>query len=468
MKLFGTICVFPVLVNFVFLQICNASDVNHPKINLSEHSASIDFETQLASIHRNNFSTQEYQRDEYAFDALAARPVDFFALPELLPQKQIYEEIPLGQNHNGTEQPQYRYPRIEQPNGNWLTRVSDDSVFGRANGQSTHAYSRRQVWNIDETLMIVGDHLIDGNTYEVINTQVPISSERVWSNVNPNIVYGIVYKPLPTVFSVWDISLGTVTEIRRFDNFESCGIGRGEGNLTNDDKYLVIECFANGRSRPILISMETESGKELGRLTAEENYNWASFSQSGDYIVVENNSDANENLVRYDRYFSNATKLTDDRDHGDLGIDGNGDDVFVMIGHNLISFIRLRDGVSFSIPLSGVEEQLGFGHISCRNIRRPGWCFLSTGANLSVGSVRIHSEVIIDSESSGDDSTFNHQIHTEFEPWGSHRSSQSSYRAQPRLSVSPSGNKIIFASDWYGTGEIASYTLEYREPPINQ
>ena len=311
--------------------------------------------------------------------------------------------------------------------------------------------------------MLVGGRVLDAKTNQILFDDIPLSSERIWANTHPSIMYGIRFDPLRTVFGYWNITDEVFTELHRFDEFSACSFGEGEGNFSNDDRYVVISCWSDGAPFPTLISYDVHDNKELARLDGAQDLNWASISQSGNYIVVENNSESREELLSYNRFLQEPRVLIDDRDHGDLGIDENGDDVFVMIGNLHISYIRLRDGQIIRLPLSTGEQPLGFGHVSCRNLNRPGWCYISAFNRFLIGAVRIHWDSTGNTTMDNSGQSVQSGV-AEFEAWGSHRSTASTYFATMRASASPSGNRIAFASDWFGRGEIATYTLQY-EPP---
>jgi len=156
--------------------------------------------------------------------------------------------------------------------------------------------------------------------------------------------------------------------------------------------------------------------------------------------------------------------MSEVRYHGDLGIDVNGDDVFVMIGEYQVSYIRLYDGLKVNLPVSDADNPIGQGHVSCRNIFRPGWCYISTYLGTRVAAIRIAWDGSGDEYIDYDGQPARLGV-SEFEPWGFHRSTSTSYAALAKASASPSGTRVIFSSDWYGRGNISAYTLERQRPP---
>jgi len=334
--------------------------------------------------------------------------------------------------------------RIEPPSGLTLTRVSSNAHLGVTNGRGRHQYSKRQAWNSDESIIMVGESLIDADNYEVLVQPIPMSSARNWSNTDSDLMYGIQFNPDPNNFVSWNVRTNELKLLRRFDGFVKCSLGNGEGNISNNDQYVVIACNKKSNGAKTLISYDISNDVVLGTLAAKDSYNWVGVSQTGEYILVENNKypDPVKEILRYDLEFGSEKSLGSRR-HGDFGIDDQGRDVYAMIRHSYIFYVRLVDGERFILPISDDDNPIGSGHLSCRNLNRPGWCYYSAYKDTRLGSVKI----------SDSDSTV--------QEWGFHRSSSDEYVSQPHVTPSPSGTKILFASDWYGRDEISSYSIVY-------
>lgn len=364
-----------------------------------------------------------------------------------------------GSDPGGGSVPSYRDRQSTHISGMTRTRVSTNSVLGVSNGKARHQYSKRQAWNRDETLLMVGGALLDARDFSIKRKYVPMNSERNWSNLDPDKLFGIKH---PNAFASYSPSRDQLTVLRTFSEYSNCTIGDAEGNISNDDRFVMLAC--TGGSGKYLVSYDIANDRILGRMKARGDFNWGSFTPSGKYIVVENNDPSgsdNEELLRFDPYFGSRHKLTDDRNHGDFGMDANGDDVYVMISWDVMSYIRIRDGARVTLGFSSSSNGVGHGHVSCRNIDRPGWCYFSAG-RYRVGAVRLG---IADSNPIG--SHYGGQPLyrgvAEWEPWGYHRSSWSNYSVQPKASASWSGTKVIITSDWYGKGEVNDYVFEYTQ-----
>ena len=383
------------------------------------------------------------------------------------------------------------------------TRITAGGMFDGDDARQRHQYSRRQAWNADETLLDLGGGIIDAEDYSVVLSPVPVSSARNWSNLDPELIYGIRYNPDPNEFGIFNVRSGEFESVQRFADFESCSIGEGEGNLSNDDQRVVFVCTKDAAKADsgadadagadagadadagagagagagadagtgaegddparVMIAYDIGERRELGRRTARVDMNWVSFTQSGRHVVVENNLPGHEDstgIVRFEPDFSARKVLTVDRSHGDLGIDQQGNDVLAMIDWKRLSYIDIASGRRTRLGIADRLKPVGHGHVSCRNIHRPGWCYLSSFDG-AIGAFRLGaSSSWLDrarhllSRESGSKAGV-----AAFEPWGFHFSSSNDYDAQPKASVSPSGRQVIFTTDWNGSGELNDFVL---------
>lgn len=340
-----------------------------------------------------------------------------------------------------------------------LTRVTNNSSIVQKTKKLRHFYSRRQAWNLDESLLDLGSSIVNADTYESNQSFIPFSSERIWSNTNKNTMIGIRSNPKPIELSWYNFRLQEYELVHRFDQYETCTLGHGEGNLSNDDQLLVITC-TDKQSNTDIISFDLAAKEILGLRRAAPNLNWASISPSGAYVVVENNNhpDPNPVLLRYSKFLENEVLLMNHPSHGDLTLDDKGQDVHVMISSNSVFYVRIEDRQLVKLAIGNRKFKHGSGHVSCRNLKRPGWCYLSSYYSGHVGAFKIGGS---ESAKSGlvKLGSSRKRGPNAYEHWGFHHSSSKSYRAQPKASVSPSGKKVIFSSDWQGQSSVEDYVL---------
>ena len=169
---------------------------------------------------------------------------------------------------------------------------------------------------------------------------------------------------------------------------------------------------------------------------------WVSMSQSGNYVVIAGSTAS----ASYDRNLNKiATLLPNHLPHGDLGYDSSGNDVYVHVCP--MKMVRLSSGQITSLFSTEC------GHVSTRNVKRPGWAYVNFGAG------RPQDVLAVKLDSSKTVERFTH-----------HRSSQAQYIKQTHSAASPDGTKVMFASDWNGTAEVNSYVVQMPQsdsgPPL--
>ncbi len=352
--------------------------------------------------------------------------------------------------------PNYLSSFQETQFGTVSTRVATKSALGITNNP-THSYSKRQAWNIDESFLVVRGVLLDAETYRVIRS-LPVSSEFNWSNLNRSWIYAIAYTSgKGNDFVRYDVEEDKKVSLRLFSNHNSCSFGSGEGNLTNDDRFVVIRCDST------LYSFDIRDNKILGQISIQPDFNWAGFSQLGNHIIVSNNAGGERNVEFYDKFFKNKRSKNYLRfGHGDFGLDEEGNEVYFQTTWNYLFYDRLSDLKRVWV-IGNESVVFAHGHISCRNLKRPGVCYFSLSNYGLIGSVRVPaltSDAQYITTNWGKDGKSGYKVNNnKFEIWGHHRSDGNIYDAQPKASVSPSGRQIIYNTNWFDKGEITSIVV---------
>ncbi len=344
-----------------------------------------------------------------------------------------------------------------------LTRITDNTARESSDLHPLrHHYSKRQAWNQDETLIDLGSRIVDAKTYQEALPYEPLSSARNWSSLNPDMLIGIRYRAKGNELVTFNVRTKEYDSIHTFDEYDKCTFGQGEGNVTGDDRRVVVTCVSDESGKTHIIAFDIAERRELGTLVAKKNLNWASFSPSGDYILVENNTypDPAPQIIRYDPQLGSPMILLDGKsEHGDFAVNADGDEVYVMLDKSDIRYLRLADGLAVSLGKKGRLAALGFGHISCRAVQRPGWCYFSTSEHKLLGAIRLGTPkptgfpTRLTRQPSGADGVI-------VEIWGYHRSSEKDYADYAKASVSPSGRSILFTSNWNGEHLDDDYILE--------
>ena len=326
---------------------------------------------------------------------------------------------------------------------NFGTKIERISNSGR------HAYARMQPWNSDSSLILLGYSypapLYDARTYAFLkNVYQP--SYATWSNVNPSILYGTYGGT--NQFVRMDVNSGAYTVLHTFSNYSSISLGEGEGYLSDDDHYVALQ--ARNGSKTALIVYDVQANvvvaeKDLGGYWP----NNSAISPSGNYVFVNWAGRAgpggSSNVEIYSRTLAYQRTISDWGQHGDLCQDAAGHDVYVQSGPDLPSW-RLDTGAQ-TILLPGGNSAYGESHVSCRNLARDGWVYVSTyvGPNSSPGSDQL---VAVKLDGSGKVEAFGN----------SHNPPSPTYDQTPMGVPSRDGRKVMFASTWgSSSGTIQTY-----------
>jgi hypothetical protein len=268
-----------------------------------------------------------------------------------------------------TGRPGYLQSIIDTISGSIITRVVDDS-WGAI---CRHHYSKDQAWNADQTVIWLNkgcDKFIDGNTYALLpNLKTPPDSggESRWSPIDRNV---IIYTS-GSVLGKWNPFTGTGVIIRTFSGYSSLSIGEGEGNMSNDGKFIALYSdvsnigFAYDMVNNIKypdINFGSDVLKSL------------SMSSLGNYLIANINNDNAKIFNLQGVQVGNTWSEYGCPSHYDFTVDQNGDEVAVGVcktGYKGIVKRRLADGqITVIFPM-------GASHTSARNIKRPGWVYVS-------------------------------------------------------------------------------------------
>ena len=268
--------------------------------------------------------------------------------------------------------------RYDAMQGTTITRISDSQTFGCDCSKLRHRYAKNQAFNSDGTMIMTGgspSKIIDGTTYLPIKDSYTLA---LWSNTEPHYTYDSNGKS----FVKKNVLTNAITTLHTFNEFDSVSVGYDEGNLTNDDSYVALVGVKSGQQTLVVYDIKADaivSKKNIG--TA--NLDWISMSQLGNFVVVmykDSGSGQYQGTKSYDVTFNNEVHLTNNHPHGDIGIDAQGNEVFVSMdglsGYSL-SMVRLDTAQKTGLfPTAGNKGIYG-GHISCRNTKKPGWAVVS-------------------------------------------------------------------------------------------
>ncbi|PWK17272.1 YncE family protein [Xanthomarina spongicola] len=336
-----------------------------------------------------------------------------------------------------TNTPKYLVPFLNEQ-GNEITRISDAGVFGTTGQNLRHHYSLDQPWNSDGTLIKLAGYpaaILDGKTYKFLYWR-NIPSSATWSNIDPLKMYGTSGKSIVS----YNVVTNVRTTLKTFLQYEEIDYGINKGNITNNDKYMPILGKASGVIE--LIVFDLKLNKVHAQVSLPSQPNWITISPLGNYAV------AHYSFSRVDVYDIDLTQapraITNYTTHSDFGIDSFGNEVYIAFGDletrpndYYMKMVRLSDGVTTPLFYHPNGYGVWSGHISARNINRPGWAYVSEGCCETIGKKEIFA-IKLDGSNT-------------IERFGYHHATyKDSYQQEPHAVPNRDGTKIMFASSWNG------------------
>ncbi|QOZ54564.1 hypothetical protein XH90_26710 [Bradyrhizobium sp. CCBAU 53338] len=361
------------------------------------------------------------------------------------------------------ERPGYLQATTDPEFGTSFTRVTDPGQL-LAPGSlckpeyCRHRYSSTQAWNADQSLLAINDGcngicFLDGRTY-IPAFHRPMSDDCKWHPVDPELMICIsryaIYR--------WAPRNDVKAIVYAPSDYTNLQFGPYKGNLSFDGNRLVV--VATNRAGALVAFGYDLSTKikypDINLSSLPGAHAYCGISPSGRYVYCFHRT-TDETEVTY-IFALDGTQIQywpehHRPGHGDMTIDADGSDVYVGVSKadpdkwHVIKR-RLQDGkVTDLIPA-------GYGtHVSTRNIRRPGWAFVSyEGTRSKVagspGYAPFYREVIaVRIDGSG-------QVRRIAQT----RNAKRDYYSETHASPSPDASQVVWSSNWdQPGGPVADY-----------
>ncbi len=346
--------------------------------------------------------------------------------------------------------PGYLASIIDTTTSTRIKRITQPDAAHYGSEPPTHSYSKNQPWNADATLYkFYTVAVYNGETHELVQ-ELPGGDlyESFWSNTNPDLLYS--FRTDGTIRS-YTISTEQTKDLYQLSGYDTVRLGPGEGNIDIHDKFVALagkrgtdfDVIVFDLQKERIVVTKTFTGAwGAGDLSLAEHIDWASVSQSGDYVVISWDTGAPWDVKPFNGHSGievyNAADMTFQRrlvrygNHGDLCFSPTGEEIYVQFwGDNgTINAYHLDDG-QIDVIQSNADFGVGDAHLSCRNILRPGWAYVSTDKSKGgmVVAVKLDTSETI-------------------EYFGHHFSSVASYKKSPMPVPAPNGSPVMFKSDF--------------------
>ncbi len=396
-------------------------------------------------------------------------------------------------------------PRINKPAfasafkdpafGARVIRISDTK-----NGEVVKPqYSTIQSWNADESRLLLyhtggldsdnGHHLYDGETYQhqgKLDIDAKDIEEVYWHTTNPEILFYIsAYFKYSGQFIRYNITTGKKEVLAQFDSF--CGQDEYpvSGNdvqmpALGDDLFGFRCTDGNGLWTGFSFQVSTGGIRSiiLGDGSNYEPWYAPSPTASGKYYRL--NGDILESDLKTVRY---SMDMVEFHSHSSLGRLANGNDALFATAYDWAP--EFCDGEAAkrvgSLVVIDIEEKTcnvvvgnfnGYGypgsgtHVSAVAYKKPGWVLMST---IGYGQFEFHSNsmpapILFSEIYLVNTDTKNQKVcrvaHHRSYGKQAENTQYNSYMGEPHATISPSGTRIVFGSDWYNSGSVDTYVVE--------
>ncbi len=339
-------------------------------------------------------------------------------------------------------------------------RVTDHRVDG-LNTFARNDYSRRQAFNSDSTRQIVYAldgywHLYDPVTYKHLKVLPYLAgdSEPQWHPTRPNVLFYLPTNGVGMKVNRLNIETGVSTVVgdlaarlkARWPTANAAWT-KSEGSPSADARYWCFMVDSGSWGGLGLVTWDRYTDTILGMMDLKgERPDHVSMSPSGNYCV--SSSYGGPGVVAYSRDFSTSKKITNIGEHSDIGLDANGDDVYVSVDYQAangdIFMTNIRTGVRTNLLPTYLHGTDSAFHFSAKAFRKPGWFVLSAYAEGGGSQQWMHRKV----------SVIQMAANPKIYDIADTRAYADGYWTEPQASVNRDLTKLVWTSNWDAKTEL--------------
>lgn len=386
--------------------------------------------------------------------------------------------------------------------GTKITRITDVAKQWPGRTTAVPVYPTIPTWNADESLLFLyirgeGHALFNGKTYQflkILDINPPDLEQVYWDTKNPDILYYIDNmqnnaKIVYTKLTKYHVSSGVKEVLHDFANDIKSGgklatacanglaIGGGEDpfftSLDNDLIGLGCALPENGPNGAVMFNGFTYriSTNEIGAIKKNEATVPQAMPQGKmtfsvtDLSSIQVYNPISNDLIR--------NIPIDGSEHGDMLINAKGEEIFASVqydgpsGSGSLLFANLSTGVVKTMigEAAGDKYPPGGTLISGRAYKNPGWVGVAiagdpkSSSNLT-GVDYLKTGTFLDQEIILANIDVNTKAPLGYCRVGRHRTFNiDGYWGQPNITMSPSGTRLIYQSDWGGGSTIDTYVI---------
>lgn len=374
--------------------------------------------------------------------------------------------------------------------GSRIVRISDASP-----GEIIKPlYSTIQAWNADESLLMLyrttgksaAHQLYDGKTYEWLEDLDirPADLEEVfWHTTNPDIFYYV--EPYKHNLIEYSVRKRRKKVLRNFNDVCPKGQGLRGGNdvymMSWDSKRIGLRCGGSQKTAAVVFIYDLASNKILGigktgigdGKRGQYNAYFAPQTAPSGRLAFFQGNVVNEQLQVVHRLPLGKTA-----EHAVLGRLPNGHDAYFAVGFNAAKNKKPCEGgigalVAYDMqtgdcnvvvgPSKGHGYTVTSTHLSALSYQNPGWVAVSSIGKVSSAAVGDYQQL------------FNQELYMAYtdpkkpkvcrvahhRAWGkANKKLRKPYFAEPHVTISPSGTRLLFGSDWHNGDRVDTYVVE--------